>query len=96
MSTWWLSFADDAGCLGVCIVDAPDFLWAVLRTKALGINPGGEVWGNEMPDVEDVRKEISTLGKDRLISVDELRANEYRSIQEYEDEVLSITRDESP
>ena len=85
MNTWWLSFADDDGCRGVCIVDAPDFLLAVVRTKALGINPGGEVWGHEMPDVEGVRAEISLFGKDRLIPVEELRANECRSIREYED-----------
>lgn len=55
MSSWWLSFADGdrpvgTQFLGACIVDASDFLIAVAKTHALGINPGGEVQGYEIPE----------------------------------------------
>jgi hypothetical protein len=47
---WWLSFADDDGFRGVCIVEAMDMIAAVKLTHALGINPGGEVRGAPFPD----------------------------------------------
>lgn len=48
--TFWLSFADPGRpkgtqFLGVAIVVADDFLTAVRKAHALGINPGGEVQG---------------------------------------------------
>lgn len=30
---WWLSYADEERCLGVVIVHAPDFHWAMHRAK---------------------------------------------------------------
>lgn len=50
----WLSFADGERSegqqfLGACVVEAPSFLLAVFRTYELGINPGGEVMGIEIP-----------------------------------------------
>lgn len=42
---WWLSFATDAGFLGIVLVRAPDFMFAVRETQRLGCNPGGEVRG---------------------------------------------------
>lgn len=49
-SGWfYLSFAD-ATFLGACIVQANDFLMAVRVAHMLGINPGGEVRGHEIPE----------------------------------------------
>lgn len=50
---WWLSFADGERptgqqFLGVAVVRAAGFGLAVMRTHALGINPGGEVAGKEI------------------------------------------------
>ena len=45
---WWLSFAADE-FLGACSVEAPTFLAAVKVAHALGINPGGECLGIEVP-----------------------------------------------
>ena len=45
---WWLSFAA-AEFLGACSVEAPTFLAAVKVAHALGINPGGECLGIEVP-----------------------------------------------
>lgn len=42
---WWLSFANNERNLGVALVKAGDFIEAVRRAHALGINPGGEVNG---------------------------------------------------
>lgn len=56
VASWhWLSFSDESppagrGFLGVAIVNAPSFLDAVTRANMLGINPGGEVRGIELPD----------------------------------------------
>lgn len=54
MTWFWLSFADPgkprgSQFLGVVIVLAPDFLGAVRKAHALGLNPGGEVRGYPMP-----------------------------------------------
>lgn len=44
--TFWLSFATDAGSLGVVIVpDVTDLAAALTKTSAAGLNPGGEVAG---------------------------------------------------
>lgn len=69
MGKYWLSFADDDGFLGVCVVDAPSFPAAVTRSHELDINPGGEVLGYSIPD------ELSdSLVMDKLITdVDTLR-----------------------
>ncbi len=39
----WLSFADESGWLGGCIVEAQSLAAAVTKTHLLGINPGGEI-----------------------------------------------------
>lgn len=58
-SVWWLSFADEAGCRGICIVDLevelPDhddeFILAVRRSHQRKINLGGQVKGTKIhPD----------------------------------------------
>lgn len=45
MKLWWLSFVDDTGFLGVCIVEAPTFIGAIKESWARNCNPGGEVSG---------------------------------------------------
>lgn len=55
MTRFWLSFADSerpkgTQFLGVVIVDAGSFIEAVRLTHVLGLNPGGEVRGTELPD----------------------------------------------
>ena len=50
-SQWWyLSFADDSGFLGGCIVNALGPTDAVLQAHKMGINPGGEVLSILIPD----------------------------------------------
>jgi hypothetical protein len=47
---WYLSFADESGWKGACIVPAAGILTAVLVCNRLGINPGGEVLAIPVPD----------------------------------------------
>jgi hypothetical protein len=49
MSLWWLSFADWRGPLGATIVRAHSFPEAVRVAHLLGVNPGGQVCGAEVP-----------------------------------------------
>lgn len=47
---WWLSFADEkkpqgSQFLGAVLLEANDMSDAVLKSKRLGLNPGGEVLG---------------------------------------------------
>jgi hypothetical protein len=64
---WWLSFADPtrpAGSqfLGVAIVRGLDVGSAVMEAHSLGINPGGEVMGQEWANVaEPPRRFRNTL-----------------------------------
>jgi hypothetical protein len=53
----WLSFCDDelpkgSQFLGVCIVEAHNFVDAVRKAHALDINPGGEVRGVAFDGIE--------------------------------------------
>jgi len=57
---WWLSFAEDApqngrGFLGACLVRGHGLVGATCAAHALGINPGGEVCGVEVPDSFSVK-----------------------------------------
>ena len=45
---WWLSFADDTGFLGGCVVKADSMMNAIRATHVLRINPGGSVQGTFM------------------------------------------------
>jgi hypothetical protein len=74
LTYWWLSFAGDEGNRGCCIVQASDFLTAVVRTHQLGINPGGEVQGISTPDCPEVQAEIARWGLDRLVTREEMAA----------------------
>jgi len=66
VKTYWLSFAADQedGFLGVAVVDADDFIGAVVTAHAKGINPGGEVLGFDLPDTASIPEHF----KNRLLS----------------------------
>lgn len=51
MSTklWYLSFASPKAFLGACVVEGDGVVEAVKEAARLGINPGGEVLGFEVP-----------------------------------------------
>jgi hypothetical protein len=83
MKTYWLSFVVDGKNMGVIITDAPDEKAAIRKTWQMGINPGGEVLAFERTgDLGDTDEEILLLGKDRLISPEELTAQGYKKISE--------------
>ncbi len=69
MSWWWLSFADGDGFLGAALVAARDFVDAVDVAHRLGINPGGEVLGSEMPSMP-----VDAEWTNRLLSLADVRA----------------------
>lgn len=57
MAWWWLSFVDPdlpegTRSLGVSLVQGDDLVEACKEAHRLGINPGGEVLGCELPDHE--------------------------------------------
>lgn len=62
MSVWWLSFANDGGFLGGALVRGDTFPHAIAEAHRLGINPGGEVQGVELPgDDEPPDHEMNRL-----------------------------------
>lgn len=78
--SWWLSFADENGCRGVCIVDAPGFMLAVTMANMHGCNPGGEVQGFEVPPDSDEFK----WERNKLFTIEELRAGGVMTLKEWE------------
>ncbi len=65
----WLSFVDESGWLGGCIVEAQSLAVAVTKTHLLGINPGGEIASIEFDIANDAIPEawpIDTLCRDKL------------------------------
>lgn len=76
---WWLSFCDPykpAGSqfLGACLVRAPDMIAAITRAHALGINPGGEVQGLEVPPQTPAKEALIAPRVERLMSRGECEA----------------------
>jgi hypothetical protein len=69
MNWWWLSFADGGEFLGATLVSAGSFVEAVAVTHRLGINPGGEVQGTEMPLMP-----VDAEWTNRLLSLADVRA----------------------
>lgn len=67
---WWLSFADEEGFRGVCVVRAPGVASAMVLTHAMQINPGGQVEASELLDWADIPGEYT----DRLLSRSEAEA----------------------
>jgi len=72
---WWLSFADDdkGGFLGAVTVRATCFLDAINVAHLLGINPGGQVRGQDIPDDMTVPEwaRNKLLTKEECAKVDE-------------------------
>jgi hypothetical protein len=69
---WWLSFADVSRpegqqFLGVAIVEAQTMGEATMKTHRLGINPGGQIMGSQLPESFHVPPEKT----DRLLGRDE-------------------------
>jgi hypothetical protein len=72
---WWLSFADGnlpkgTQFLGAAVVEACGMAGAAFEAHRLGINPGGEVLGIEIPD-KGVPPESH---RNRLLSREEVEA----------------------
>lgn len=70
---WYLSFADEPGFLGACIVQAPDGLAAVSVSHNLQINPGGQVL--ILQANESILSKFPMADRDRLLTEQELRQN---------------------
>ena len=70
---WYLSFADEGGFLGACVLRAPGMATAIQRSHQLGINPGGQVAGFDLgPELPPA---VAGIGiTDRLLSKAELEA----------------------
>ncbi|RQR43470.1 hypothetical protein DIE20_11370 [Burkholderia sp. Bp9131] len=73
MALFWLTFFDpdavrDTEFLGVAVMQADTFNKAIGRTWELGINPGGEVQGEAIPD-DGVPPDF----KDKLLSLYEAK-----------------------
>ena len=82
MSDYWISFATDGACLGVCIVTATSHAAAILIASLLGINPGGEAMISAMPDTEIARNEAARYGRNRLITTAELKSGGAKKIKD--------------
>ena len=71
MNKWWLSFADPnlpkgTQFLGVVIIECIDIADGVAKAHSLGINPGGEVKGIEIPG------EVTSAYCNKLLSKKEM------------------------
>jgi hypothetical protein len=85
---WWLSFASEAGFLGIVIVRAPDMTTAIRETHRMGCNPGGEVAG--WPVYEDFGVgDPPERFRDRLLTKEQAA----RLAEEWHDSVLVSTKD---
>lgn len=69
---WWLSFADESGFLGACIVPGADLIDAAGNAHALKCNPGGEVQGYAIPQEDRPFLERKWMG--RLLTREEAEA----------------------
>jgi hypothetical protein len=71
---WWLSFATEEKFLGVVIIRGSGFVPAIRNAHILGINPGGEVRGLELPPdvtIPDWAKK-TLLDKDQATNLETL------------------------
>lgn len=60
---YWLSFASEQEDLGVCIVRGINIIDALFNASLTGCNPGGKVFGIEVPEEEEYRFSDSTINK---------------------------------
>jgi hypothetical protein len=68
---WWLSYANDEGFRGVVITYSSDFLTACMRSRMLGVSPGGQVRGFELPP--EAESEIAAQDLDRCLNQEETK-----------------------
>jgi hypothetical protein len=71
MKLLWLSYADEDGFRGVVITRAEDFLMACTRANFLGVSPGGQVRGFDLPP--EAEEEIVAADLDRCLNEEEAR-----------------------
>lgn len=69
---WWLSFADESGFLGACIVCGAGMMEATIIARGLGCNPGGEVLGEELENLPPDEYRERLLSRE---DIDEMREN---------------------
>lgn len=71
---WWLSFADDSGFLGACIVYGDDAIDAVRMSHDAKCNPGGEVLILRLGDFATTTDMLGEFEMNRLYSLREIEA----------------------
>ena len=85
MRTFWISFANDEENLGVFITDAEDEQEALVKAMSNG-DPGGQAIIIDITaasnDVSTI-KEVLELGKDRLVTPEELKALGKKTFNEH-------------
>lgn len=69
---WWLSFAEDSGFRGVVIIRARDQIEGIKIAWRLGINPGGQVVGFELPPEQ--QREVPQEAVGRLLQRPDIEA----------------------
>ena len=85
MKTFWLSYAGEEGSRGVVVTEAFSFLEACALVGAIGLSPGGEVLGFEVPmDDPEVAEEIVFYEHNRLYTPEELRQRGAMTRREHE------------
>lgn len=74
MNSYFISFATKDGNRGVVCTDATSELAALTKVTDAGLNPGGEaaIW-------RCLKSEANDLGRDKLITPEEMRAQDYKS-----------------
>lgn len=70
----YISFALPRKFLGACVVEAEDPSAAIIKTHALGINPGGEAMAWDYSSVWNMADDPDRLPMDTLLSQEELRS----------------------
>lgn len=68
---WWLSYANDEGFLGAVVVRASHFLEACQASGIMGLSPGGQVKGLEIP--AEFRSKVADRWIERLLTEEECK-----------------------
>jgi len=69
---FWMSFADEKGFRGACLVEADDFDAALSKSWELRINPGGEVQAAPLEGA--TAENVAPYGLNRLYSKSDMEA----------------------
>lgn len=72
---FYISFADDDGFLGGVYVEGRNEAEALLRSHALGINPGGEAMLVGPIPPERLREHVRGEDRDRLLTAAEVKGS---------------------